>query len=299
MKFVATLAAAFVAVSAVSAQEGRGCASHYVDSKHGPAEAYFASVQATRAALGNTLAVAAVSVPGNYKCLICEIITNDPLLVYFHVINKGAGVSNGNVTTTQINNQISVLNADFSKYGVSFTLAGLDFTTNTNWFNTVGPSTSAQTTMKSTLRKGGKNALNIYTVGFVSGAGQGLLGYATFPSDYAGNPKDDGVVMLYSSVPGGSTTNYNLGRTATHEVGHWLGLYHTFQGGCSGNGDFVSDTPAEASPASGCPTGRNTCSSAGVDPITNYMDYSYDSCMNQFTTGQASRIAAQWSTYRA
>ncbi|KAG8742344.1 hypothetical protein FRC10_001625 [Ceratobasidium sp. 414] len=186
---------------------------------------------------------------------------------------------------------------------IKFKLSNTTHTTNSDWFNKVGPGTKSQKAMKAALRVGGPADLNIYTVGFKSGEGEGLLGYATFPSSYAKKPKDDGVVILYSSVPGGTTQNYNLGMTLTHEVGHWLGLYHTFQGGCEGKGDYVSDTPAEAEPAFGCPVNRNTCPGAGKDPMSpfrihNFMDYSYDYCMTQFTPGQVKRFRSQIAAYR-
>jgi hypothetical protein len=212
--------------------------------------------------------------------------------VYFHVINKGSGVANGDITTQMINDQMAVLNTGFAGSGWSFNLVSVTRTTNATWF-TAGPGSAGEAQMKAALRQGSADDLNIYS----SSPGGGLLGWATFPSDYSRNPTNDGIVILYSSVPGGTAAPYNLGDTATHEVGHWMGLYHTFQGRCL-TGDQVADTPAERSPASGCPTGRDTCPQAGLDPITNFMDYSDDACMFLFSPGQWSRMNDQFATYR-
>jgi hypothetical protein len=216
--------------------------------------------------------------------------------VYFHVITNTSGA--GNVTDQQIANQIAILNAAYPAY--YFNLTSTDRTANNTWY-TMGYGTTAESGAKNALRKGTAKDLNLYTANI----GGGLLGWATFPMDYNSKPKMDGVVLLYSSLPGGSAAPYNLGDTATHEVGHWMGLYHTFQGGCvksTSGGDGVADTPAEKSAAYGCPTGRDTCvgkSYPGLDPIKNFMDYTDDSCMNTFSTGQFNRMASMWSQYRA
>jgi hypothetical protein len=214
--------------------------------------------------------------------------------VYIHVMADANGA--GNVTDTQISQQITELNQDFAggestaaaNTGFTFSLAGVDRYYNTSWHKD-----QQSTTYRKQTRLGGKNALNIWLVDFA------YLGIATFPWDYAKNPGIDGIRVQYSSLPGGSATNYNQGKTASHEAGHWFGLYHTFQGGCTSTNDEVSDTPAQSSATSGCPTGRDSCSLPGLDPIHNYMDYSYDPCYDQFTPNQATRTQQMFAAYRA
>jgi hypothetical protein len=222
--------------------------------------------------------------------------------VHVHVIRKGTGSANGDVPLSRIQAQVAVLNDSYS--GVSggvntpfrFTLASVDRRTSSAWY-AMSPGSAAEAQAKAALRVGGPGDLNLYT----ANPGGGLLGWATFPWDYASEPSDDGVVVLFSSLPGGGAAPYDEGDTATHEIGHWLGLYHTFQGGCTSRNDSVSDTAAERSPASGCPSRRNTCTGTsfpGNDPITNFMDYSDDACMFKFTTGQSKRANGLYSQYR-
>jgi hypothetical protein len=221
--------------------------------------------------------------------------------VYFHVITDGA---TGALRDAQIVDQIAVLNNTFSAgeggaaTGFSFTLAGVTRTDNATWF-AAGIGGTNEKSMKRTLHQGGNNALNVYST--TAGA---YLGWAYLPEivNKPGQAYIDGIVLDWETLRGVSTTyagKYDQGETLTHEVGHWLNLEHTFFGGCNAKGDFVSDTPAQKVPTGGCPEGKDTCKEPGLDPIHNYMDYSYDSCYTEFTAGQAQRMSDAWLFYRA
>ena len=221
--------------------------------------------------------------------------------VYFHIITDTSG--NGALTQQEVEAQMDVLNAGFKQSRTNFVLKGTTTTANNAWY-AAGIMSDEEAEMKGALRVGDASTLNIYSVT----NNEGTLGWAYFPFwiEKFGLSMD-GVVVDHRTLPGGSFTPYNLGLTMTHEVGHWMGLLHTFQGGCKKNGnkgDQVMDTPAVAAPNFDCPSeSTNTCRGnkgqlKGNDLVHNFMDYVDDACMWEFTKGQKDRMRQMWRAYR-
>ncbi|CZS95648.1 hypothetical protein WAI453_001524 [Rhynchosporium graminicola] len=216
---------------------------------------------------------------------------------WIHVVSVDGTPAGGNIPESQLIAQIAVLNENFAPNHVQFTLEGITRTVNAAWSTDV---TGAEIQMKSALRKGDYKTLNLYFQTVLRG---NALGYAYYPAATTVGSRAfnlSGATNLFSTVPGGSATNYNLGKTVTHEVGHWMGLAHTFDGlSCSGPGDYIADTATHSAPSRGCPIGLDTClDGEGPDPIHNYMDYSYDSCYEEFTALQTKRMFDMWNMYR-
>jgi hypothetical protein len=210
--------------------------------------------------------------------------------VAFHVIT---GQGEGDVSDAQIVEQVAELNRSFAGSGFQFTLASTDRTDHPGWFR-MTPGTGREKNAKEALAVDPAHTLNVYT----AQPGKNLLGWSYFPWSAPEDHFIHGVVVHWASLPGGAFPRYNLGRTLVHETGHYLGLLHTFQGGCVAPGDEIEDTPFEASPAFGCPLGRDTCVEPGLDPIENYMDYTDDACYTQFSADQTARMGAVVPVYR-
>ncbi|KAK1252483.1 hypothetical protein MKX08_003670 [Trichoderma sp. CBMAI-0020] len=213
--------------------------------------------------------------------------------VYMHIVASSEDLHDGNLSDQDVLNQFQVLKTDFEPTGIIFNLKSIDRTFNATWANNTD-----LRRMWYHVRNGSYSDLNLWFIPELE-----HYGYCTIPTTgdtlrYAIH--QDGCTIRSDTVPGGRANNYNLGKTVTHEVGHWMGLLHTFQGGCDGVGDYIEDTPAQASPSEGCPEGRDSCpNKPGLDPIHNYMDYSYDACYTEFTPGQVDRMVRVWDAYRA
>ncbi|MDB5234729.1 MAG: type sorting protein [Hymenobacter sp.] len=254
--------------------------------------------------------------PSMYRSTAAGTTLVIPVVV--HVLYNTAAQ---NISDAQVQSQIDVLNEDFRKLNADVSktpalYAGLAADVNVQFVlakrtptglatngivhkQTKTSSWSTNDAVKNSKR-GGDDAwdatkyLNIWACNL----GQGLLGYAQFPG---GSASTDGVVILYSAfgsrakyAAGTYTATYDLGRTATHEVGHWMNLRHIWgddNGACTGS-DLVNDTPNQGAENYGCPVfPKVSCSNQG-DMSMNYMDYTDDKCMYMFSTGQSTRANA-------
>ena len=231
--------------------------------------------------------------------------------VVVHVIQRTDGT--GNIPDARVRSQIDILNEDFralagtlgepgTDTGIEFYLAtedpagnpttGITRSTNNTWFDDRGR-------YWETLAWDTNRYLNIYT-----NSASGFLGYVpNLPQGGIVGSPEDRVVVLHSAFGRAAPLRpFDLGRTATHEVGHYLGLYHTFDGGCGSagscntTGDLICDTNGQNDPTWGCPSSPRSCSLPA--PFDNYMDYSDDRCMNKFTMEQARRMRCTLENYR-
>ncbi|MCF8427505.1 MAG: T9SS type A sorting domain-containing protein [Bacteroidia bacterium] len=251
--------------------------------------------------------------------------------VVFHVIHK---YGFENITQGQLNDALRVMNEDFRKLAgtnggsstdplatdmeYEFRLAQFDangqLTNGVNRIYNLGTD-DASDAQKSLSVWNSKKYFNIWVVNTIKNntgqTGSIVLGYAQFPFQINSQGSTDGVMARADQMGAiDAADGSQAGRTLTHESGHWVGLYHPFQGGCVGGsasncttqGDQVCDTPPVSTATTGCPSSRNSCTNDVPnlpDLIKNYMDYADGTCMNMYTPGQKSRADQMMAAYRS
>ncbi|OAA36628.1 metalloprotease 1 [Metarhizium rileyi] len=225
---------------------------------------------------------------------------------YVHVIAADKTYVGGYVDPEVIDLQMKVLNDGFSSTGYQFSLQNISYTYDSR-FADIGTN-SHLTQFKGGLRQGEYSDLNIYYFRSITDNynGDRLTGWCNYPDNPSNNNWEtwylDGCNLHTGTLPGGSFSPYNQGKITIHEVGHWMGLIHPWgndnSGGCYGIGDEVDDTPAQDTAAYGCQIGLDSCRQPGVDPIHNFMGYSDNSCVYEFTNGQITRMANLYQKFR-
>ncbi|KAM3450809.1 hypothetical protein MY3296_005766 [Beauveria thailandica] len=201
---------------------------------------------------------------------------------YLHVIASSESKSGGYLSKEDVLATIDVMNSDYEGLGFQFDVQDVTHTINSTW-----AANNDSMVMKRQLRTGDYKTLNMYFVPTFP-----VTGGCPFPLNVTADSHEfwrDGCTIL--------SRTHNNNHITTHEVGHWLGLLHTFQGGCDKNNDYVADTPAMIN-HSGCNTTLDTCPDMpGKDPINNFM--SYGTCIREFTPGQVTRMKSMYQKFRA
>ncbi|KAJ5710716.1 Extracellular metalloprotease [Penicillium malachiteum] len=254
--------------------------------------------------------------------IITSEARNAPIEIetWFHIISTQA--NRDQVTDYMINSQLSILQDSYADAGIKYQLQGV-----TRHVNDLWAKDGDDIAMKTALRKGTYRTLNVYfQTDLQASPGQSgrlstsrgasatsdltssVLGFCTLPDPSINGTSTresyvkDGCNILAKTMPGGSLDLYNRGGTAIHEIGHWNGLLHTFQGescDASNPGDYIADTPQQSTPTDGCPARKDSCPDLpGLDAVHDFMDYSSDVCYETFTAGQMKRMRNMWTTMR-